>query len=499
MIYIHRIIFPARAALLLALAAITPSLGAADAQPVPVRQTRPPAPQSAQPRFNSDWFKVDKQIIETTEMAGENVRYRIRFEALADIDQVRLLEALPPGLAYVEASPAPSESSGGSFLWDWNNMTRGATKDIVVTVRPANDGWFVTNTKVAVVPTIGLPLFAGSPKLELFKTGPAQAELGDDISFRLTVSNVGNAPARNVIVTDTLPAGLYGPDRSNNVITHRIDTLAAGETRVIDVPVKAAIRGEWDNRANAFSTQEIQANASAHVSIVESKIAITKSGPADAFLFSSATYDITLVNEGLTPVENIQLSDEIPSGARCLSATDDGRISAGNVTWVIPRIAPNEVVRRQVVLSGQKQGALTANAIARFAGSRFVQAAATTTWEGAPGVLTEVADDVDPVKIGANVTYTIKITNQSTMRELSGDAIFDLVPNMRFVEISKNIRADVSGQRIVVRDLNLKPKSTISFKIVAQAAEPGLGGIRFEFGAGVLPRSVVKEETTYAY
>lgn len=499
MIYINRIIPSARAALFLALAAITSSLGASDAQPAPARQTRPPAPESGQPRFNSDWFKVDKQIIETTETVGETVRYRIRFEAFADIGQVRLLEALPPGLAYIEATPAPSESNGGSFLWDWTNVTRGATRDIIVTVRPANDGWFVTNTKVSVVPTIGMSLFAGSPRLELTKAGPSQAELGDDITFRLTVSNAGNAPARNVIVTDTLPSGLYGPERSNNVITHRIDMLAPGETRVIDVPVKAAIRGEWDNRANAFSTQKIQANASAHVSIVESKIAITKTGPADAFLFSNATYDITLVNEGLTPVENLRLSDEIPAGTRCMSATDDGRISGNTVTWLIPRIAPNEVVRRQVVLSGQKQGVLTANAIARFAGSRFVQAAATTTWEGAPGVLTEVVDDADPVQVGSNVTYTIKITNQSTLRELSGDATFDLAPNMRFVEISKNIRADFFGQRITVRNVNLKPRGTLTFKIVARAAEPGLGGIRFEFGAGVLPRSVVKEEATYAY
>lgn len=527
----HRLRFPTIAAWMLSVVTVASSLAANDSTPFwvtdatlpataqspqapaqpqtaqlqagqpQVRLTRPPAPDAAPPRFNSDLYKIDKQIIDGTETVGENVRYRLRMEALADIEQVRLLEALPAGLDFVESTPAPTESKGGSYLWDWPGMTRGSTKEVTITVRPSADGWFVPTTKVAVIPTIALPLFAGRPQLEIKKAGPSQAELGDTISFHLAVTNIGNAPARNVVVTDTLPAGLYGtePGTSRNVVTHQIGTLAAGETRNIDVPVKAAVIGEWDNRANAFSTQQVQANAVAHISIIESKLAINKTGPDKAFVFGMAAYSVALTNEGAHTIENIQLTDEIPGGTRLVSASDGGTVADSIVTWTIPRLAPGETARREVTLTGQKQTTVTAAATARFSSNRTVQASATTLWEGAPGVLTEVVDDADPVKVGATVTYSIKITNQSPMRELTSNAVFELAPNMRFKEITKGIKAGVSGQKITVENMRLKPKGTLSFKIIVKAEEPGLGGIRFEYGSNVLPRPVVKEELTYVY
>ncbi|AWI08465.1 DUF11 domain-containing protein [Ereboglobus luteus] len=460
---------------------------------------RPPEPETAPSRFGSDLYTVDKILVESTSVVGEMARYRIRVEALGDIEQIRVLENLPAGLEYVSAEPAPAETKGGSYMWTWPNMTRGTSQDIVITVRPTQGGWFVTNTKVAVVPTLGLPIFAGTPKLELTKTGPTQAELGDDINFRLTVSNVGNAPARDVIVSDTLPAGLYGPDRSSNVVTHRVGTLAAGETRIIDVPVKAGIKGEWDNRANAYSTHHVQANAVAHVSIVESKVSITKTGPDRAFVFSTGGYAIKLTNEGDTVLENIQLTDEIPEGARYIGSSYGGAVSGNHVSWTIDRLAPGESTIREVQISAQRPATLTAVASAKLATGRTAHASATTEWEGAPGVLTEIVDDVDPVKTGTRVTYSIKITNQSPMRELTSDAVFTLAPNMSVVEVTKNMRAEVSGRTITIKNISLKARGSVSFKIVAKADEPGIGGIRFEFGSGLLPRPVVKEESTYVY
>jgi uncharacterized repeat protein (TIGR01451 family) len=465
----------------------------------PARGGIPPSPQSNPSNFNSDLYRVDKQLVESAGKVGEIARYRIHIDALGDIDQVRILENLPAGLAFVEVQPAPAESSGSARMWVFDNMARGTSQDIHVTVRPTQGGWFVTDTKVAVVPVVSLPIFAGEPRLELAKTGPSVAELNDNIIYELIVTNVGTATAADVIVSDTLPAGLYGPGRSTNIVTHKIGDLHAGESRVIKVPVKAAVKGEWDNRANAYSTQRVQADASVHVSIVESKLTLGKTGPAQAFIFGEITYVITGRNDGDTVLTNIALMDTLPAGVVFVRASEGGRQNGGQVDWTIPELMPGQQFTRTVTITTRTPMITDLTATATLMTGRRVSASVRTTWEGAPGVLTEIADDVDPVRVGGRIVYTVRITNQSPMRPLASGATLTFSPNIRVLEITKGVRATIDGQRVTIRDISLKPRGVLAFKITVEAVEAGMGDVRFEFGAGFLPRPVVKEETTYIY
>ncbi|MDR2982168.1 MAG: DUF11 domain-containing protein, partial [Puniceicoccales bacterium] len=143
-------------------------------------------------------------------------------------------------------------------------------------------------------------------------------------------------------------------------------------------------------------------------------------------------------------------------------------------------------------------GTTSAPAVAQVGPLRDT-ASATTIWEGAPGVLTELVDDVDPVKVGEFTTYTITITNQSPHRDLTSDAVVELTSGMSAVEVDKKANATVEGQRVIVKNIHLKPTQKYSFTIKAKATAAGIQGARLEFGTGFLPRPSVKEETTYVY
>jgi uncharacterized repeat protein (TIGR01451 family) len=466
---------------------------------VPPAPGIPPPPAAAAPRFNSDLYRVEKQIVSSSGRVGEEAVYSIRVEARDDIEQVRLLEILPPGLEYIGAEPAPSEVVNGAYLWAWEGMPRSTSREVRLRVRPADGGWFVTTTKVAVVPVVALPIFAGRPKLQLEKTGPSIAELDSNINFQLVVSNIGTAAAENVRVSDTLPAGLYGADRSGNVVNFHLDRLGAGERRVFDVPAKAAIKGEWDNHANVFFEQANQANATAHVSVVESRISITKNGPPRAYTFTEAGYTITVRNDGDTVLEGIRLADEVVDGLRFVGASDGGQFQRDTVTWTIPRLAQGESASRTVRLSGQKIHTTTAGAVATLVTGKQARASATTVWEGAPGVLTELMEDVDPVRVGKNVVYTVRITNQSPMTAITGDVLLRLTDELRPLEVTRRTGAVIEGQNIIVKGVQIKPKATYAFKVTAEAVKSGMAWSRLEFRADFLQRPSVKEESTNVY
>jgi uncharacterized repeat protein (TIGR01451 family) len=83
-------------------------------------------------------------------------------------------------------------------------------------------------------------------QLEVEKTAPATARVGQRVAFSLTVTNVGPVPARNVLLRD-LPPGAIGLNgmrsssrarRSGGKATWIIGTLAPGESRTITGTVR---------------------------------------------------------------------------------------------------------------------------------------------------------------------------------------------------------------------------------------------------------------------
>ncbi len=457
-----------------------------------------PAPPAPPANFSSDLYRVDKKLLSSGQV-GEPAKYMLRIEALRDLERVRMLEVLPQGLDFIEASPAPIKDSSG-YIWTWDSMPAKTVQEVVVTVRPSKEGWLVTNTKLTVVPVVSLPLFAGAPKLEMTKVGPAIIELGETALYRVTIRNAGNAPATNVILTDRLPAGLSSPNSPGRELSFPVGTISPNDTKVIEIPLTASAKGNWENEASLTATQLSSPLLvkSTPLNIVESKLNIAKAGDNRRFVFTEATYTIAVKNDGNTLLKDIIVTDQVPEGTKFVSASNNGQLKGSQVEWNLGNLNPGEIATIKVALLGLKPS--TTKAVATARSGRFEASAETATlWEGAPGVLTEIVDDVDPIKVGEFTTYTVTITNQSPHRELTSDAVVELSSGLTASEVSKEAKAVLEGQRVLVKNIELKPRQSFTFTIKAKATEAGIQNARLEFGAGFLPRPSVKEETTYVY
>lgn len=455
-------------------------------------------PAMAPQKFDSDLYRVEKKVISVGQI-GEQAKYSIRINAVGahDLGSVRVIEALPAGLDFVSATPAPN---GDGLSWNWTNMKAGTSQEIVVTVVPRTpDTWLVTNTQVCACPVLlAAPIMVGAPKLDITKVGPGSVlELGELANFTVTVSNKGTAPATDVVVTDTLPAGLADTKSNNSVLSYAIGTLNPGESRTIEVPTKTKLSGTWENTAQVTSKQVGPRYAKAPVTVVESKLSISKSGDPLRFVWTNANYTIVARNIGNTTLTNVVITDKIPAGTKYVSSSDNGTVSGETVQWTVAKLVPGESVTRNITLTGTAVGKTT-NVATVSAGRLVETASAVTEWEGPPGVLTEIVDDVDPIKVGDMVTYTIRITNQSPYRALTSDAVVELTSGMTTVE-AKDAKATLAGQRIIVKDISLQPKESYTFTVKAKATKAGIQGARLEFGTGFLPRPTVKEESTYVY
>ena len=103
---------------------------------------------------------------------------------------------------------------------------------------------------------ITLASLGGDADLELVKTGPAVPVVqGGNADFVLQVNNLGPSDASNVVVTDTLPAGLThqsnncGATAAGQVVTWTIGALANGASASCTVTVSVDAVGMLVNSA----------------------------------------------------------------------------------------------------------------------------------------------------------------------------------------------------------------------------------------------------------
>ena len=450
-------------------------------------------------RFDSNLVMVEKFLISAPGSVGGDVQYRVRTTARTNVTNVSLTENVPSGVSIVSATPDVSTGAGNSLSWNYPTMQRGESKEVLITVRPNQEGTFTTNTKVCVDPAVCIAFQAGTPKLAIEKVktdGQPTAELDSNFDFTVKVTNVGSATANNVVIVDNLPEGLKGPNGQQP--TFPVGNLAPGQSQTVKVPVTAAQQGHWVNRAcaNADNVKD-QVCAEAPVDILLAKIQVQKTGPDRLFINREAPYTITTTNVGTTVLSPVTVTDNLPAGTKFLSASDGATANNGAVVWNIPSLQPGESKATTVSLTYDKPGT-TVNNVTAASGRISDAAHAQTEWEAPPGVMTEIVDDVDPVRVGDQVIYTIRITNQGAWRDINTQIRVLYGDEITPVECDAP-GATISGKVVTLPDGILKPKAVMTFHIKTKAEQQGLHITRLEFNSSFLPKPVYKDEPTLVY
>jgi uncharacterized repeat protein (TIGR01451 family) len=186
---------------------------------------------------------------------------------------------------------------------------------------------------------------AGHPSvtsdLGMTLNGPDQSLLvGDDATYTLSVTNLGPAPATDVLADTWLPQELalraITPARADDVceqneyqgITCTFGTLAVGETTEVTIEVtRVRAREFWlggsvwstnydPNYDNNYVESQVAADES-----VPADVGVKIEGPADPAVGSDFEYAVTVTNHGPNPATAVALSSSVPDGTEFVSVT----------------------------------------------------------------------------------------------------------------------------------------------------------------------------------
>ncbi len=451
--------------------------------------------------FKSNQIKVTKTILEQASVGGD-LKYRIRIEALDDVKNVRVVEAIPSGVQFSSANP-PASLSGGNASWNFPSMRRGDTQNIDITVKPTAEGDHRICSTVTVDNAFCLDFFAGQPKLEVVKQGPSSIELGEEATWSVTVTNNGSAAATNVVVTDTLPDA-FTPTSN---LRQNIGDLAPGETKTVTYTAKAVKQGNFQNRAVASydgsgpdgrGSAGASPAASAPIAVVQSGIRVRKSGPAEAYVFKPEVFQITIENTGDTDLKNVRITDILPQDS---SVADNGRgrVSGNAIGWMIPNLPAGSSQLITTEIAATRKGESTNTVKLLTANGLEASDSVTTNWLAVPGVTVSITDSKDPIRVAEATTYTLQVRNQGDFEPVSGTVTVTFSDGIKPTSVAGDAQGRINGQTVTFPRTTLEPGKDTNLSITAEGATIGAGRAVMKFSADFLTDPIISEESTNVY
>lgn len=331
--------------------------------------------------------------------------------------------------------------------------------------------------------------------------GVSQASPGSIVPYTITVSNMGNVHAKNVVIADALPEGLEyvssvpAAQVSGGTVTWTC-TVPAGMTvtRTVMARVKNDASGSLVNDVVVNSPdleKPLSPDTKPSIDVVPSPaepvVSVSKVATADAAVTGGQlTYYITVTNSGAADANGVIVTDPLPPGLVFTSATEGGSYRNGLMMWNVNIPAQSSKQLAVTANVTAKSGELVNTATAVHGGSadvsNYVTTAVSTGQKPAdePQLSLKKTSAVTQATPGSEVPYTITIANTGA-GEAKDVVVTDSLPSgMEYVVGSADPAPESVVGNVVTWKVDVPAGATITRTLTAKVASTVEAGTTLE-------------------
>ncbi len=393
---------------------------------------------------------------------------------------ITVLPTLPTGLVYV------SDTGNGSYdpntgLWTVGNLAASGNTQLQIVVRVEKPGALTASAQVASAneadadstPGNGIAseddqddVTLGGVQIDLEVTnevvGSTTPDLGDDVTFRVTLENAGASDASGVTLKDLLPPGLTFVSANPSVGTYdettgiwTVGNVPMGQSVTLDLVATATVPGPLSTTAQVATANEPDVDSTpgndvateddqdtAHITVVAADLSLTKTvDNASPSVGEEIVYSIVVTNDGPSKATGVQIKDELPAGLTFVGANaSKGSYNFANHKWNVGSLAngasatlhlralvtaPGSLTNKaQVTRSNQPDPDSTPNN--DDANEDDQASAPINAVQPADLSLAKYASDAAPT-VGDDVTFSLALTN-SGPGSATGVVVQDVLP-----------------------------------------------------------------------
>ncbi|WP_254510904.1 beta strand repeat-containing protein [Anatilimnocola floriformis] len=337
----------------------------------------------------------------------------------------------------------------------------------------------------------------------------ASPNVGDDVTYTITVVNGGPDTALNVAVKDQLPAGLTFVSSNPSQGTYNsttgiwsVGTMTAGATVTLDLVATVSSLGAKTNTAEISASGSTDSDSTPNNGIateddidtvvvtpeqIDLSVQKTVNNP-NVTVGSQVTFTIIVANAtGMSNATNVAVKDQLPSGFTFVSANPlQGTYDNTTGIWTVGTVNSGSNATLSIVATKNAGGAVTNAAEVSAADQADIDSTPDNraTIPGEDDTATAVVNDpsIDLVLtqtvnnnkqvVGQQVTFTLTLGNTGSVNA-TGVAVTDQLPaGLTFVSSNPSQGTYDSGTGIwTVGTVNAAGTATLS--IVATVASTG--------------------------
>ena len=433
---------------------------------------------------------------------GQPVTFQIllRNISASPVQNVVVHNRLPDGVGVQQTEPKAT-TEGNVLVWNLGTMQSRQERRLDLTLLPETRGDLTCQALVTFTGTSIARLRVREPKLSLKASGPDKILLGDVATVTLTVTNPGDGSADHVRIKAALSEGLE--HIRGRAVEFDLGNLEPNETRSVQLVCATKLGGLQVVEALATAEANLKSEDKAPMEVILPRLDLVVNGPKLRYLDRHAIYTFKITNPGSAPASNVTINDHVPDGFKFVSASDGGRhdFATRTVSWFVGDLTPGqsrEVSMETVAINTGNHKHMATVTAAR---GLKTEAEVMTRVEGLPALLMELVDLDDPVEVGSDTAYEIRVTNTGSKTETNLQLICTIPDKMEFRGAeATNIKFHLQGQELTFEPLpKLAPRADFIYRVKVRGVAPGDLRFRARITADGLTDPVLKEESTKVY
>jgi uncharacterized repeat protein (TIGR01451 family) len=413
---------------------------------------------------------------------------------------VKITDYVPRGARLESAHPEFIRTPTGAIQWELVALEPGEEASVSMKVTPLTEGEIGSVATVSFATRASVRTVSTKPQLTIRQTFNKTALIGETVLVNIVVSNPGSGDATGIVIEADIPTELSHV--AGNELEYQIGTLRPGQSKQLQLRLLAKTAGLIQNMLTVRGKGQIENRSIEPMRIVAPALQVSLRGPAIRYLDRQTTYSVDVVNPGTASARNVELVAYLPKGLKFVATDHHGEYdnSEHAVYWKLeelpPQIGDSVKLTAIAIEPGEQkvrlEGTADLGVRARFEHVVRVQSV--------PELEFSVQDTADPIELGSDTTYEIKVVNRGT-RTATGVQIAALFPQaLKPIQGGGPSDVRIEGQTALFSPLQLlAPGAEAVFRVKAKAIAPGDNVIRVQISSDDKTTPVTKEESTRVY
>ncbi len=425
---------------------------------------------------------------------------KVKNVGTATAHEVEVHDTIPQGTQLLDTAPPSNRGANGELVWELGSLKPGDERTMEMQLMPTAEGEIGSVATVRFHAQASVRTLATKPMLAIEVLGPSKVMKGEPLSLRVKLSNPGTGAAAGVMLSETVPQGLS--HAAGKDLEFEVGTLKPGEARELDLTLTAAEAGQVTNIIKADGDANLHAEAHTEIEVVAPLLQVSMTGPKRRYLERNATHNISVTNPGTAAAKNIDLVAVLPRNLKFVEANNGGQFDEAThaVYWNLEELPPHETGTVKLTTLPLEAGEARLMIKSSSQSGLKDEREEVVSIEGLAAINFQLSDIKDPIEVGAQTAYEIRVTNQGT-KAASNVSLAALLPRgMKPLSAEGPVRYQIEGQRVLFEPLKtLAPKADTSFTIKVQAVEAGDQRVEVQVATDEIRDPISKEESTRVY